>query len=254
MNLYIGILLFSTLVLTVASEKTSEDEVIELSDNKDEKLMEKKKLEDELEYMSDDDKLAIFDDLFEEHEEADKQVFKKKDPVWFWSRRRAPAPAPAPAPRPSGNKPPKDKESCLTKHNFFRRKHRDTPDLVWDNDLARGAQQYADYLKNTNKWEHSKDLSAQLGENLAKSSGYPLAGACDRAITNWYNEINMYNYGSPGFGMNTGHFTQVVWKSTTKVGVGIATNGRTIWVVGRYSPSGNMNMPGYFARNVQPLK
>jgi len=253
MNLYIGILLFSTLVLTVASEKTSEDEVIELSDNKDKKLMEKKKLEDELEYMSDDDKLAIFDDLFEEHEEAEKQVFKKKDPWWI-SRRRAPAPAPAPAPRPSGNKPPQDKESCLTKHNFFRRKHRDTPDLVWDNDLARGAQQYADYLKNTNKWEHSKDLSAQLGENLAKSSGYPLAGACDRAITNWYNEINMYNYGSPGFGMNTGHFTQVVWKSTTKVGVGIATNGRTIWVVGRYSPSGNMNMPGYFARNVKPLK
>jgi len=171
-----------------------------------------------------------------------------------------PAPAPPVAPRPSGGSggsggsPSADKGSCLTKHNFYRRRHRDTPDLVWDNNLAKGAQEYADYLRDNNKWEHSKGLSAQLGENLAKSSGYPLAGACDRAITSWYNEINEYNFNNPGFSGATGHFTQVVWKSTTKVGVGIATNGQTIWVVGRYSPAGNMNMPGYFAQNVQPLK
>ena len=35
-------------------------------------------------------------------------------------------------------------------------------------------------------------------------------------------QIKDYNFGAPGFGMNTGHFTQVVWKGTTSVGVGIA--------------------------------
>ena len=54
----------------------------------------------------------------------------------------------------------------------------------------------------------------------------------------------------------TGHFTQVVWKGSVKLGIGKATgkvvqNGQIsfcTWAVGRYSPAGNVE--GAYANNV----
>ena len=48
--------------------------------------------------------------------------------------------------------------------------------------------------------------------------GYPNMTA---AIDGWYSEGEKYNYNAPGFTMETGHFTAMVWKSTTKIGCGI---------------------------------
>ena len=52
------------------------------------------------------------------------------------------------------------------------------------------------------------------------------------------------------------HFTQMVWKLTTEIGVGVArVRGQDRWViVAQYRPQGNSNMPGDFQRNVQPCK
>ena len=60
----------------------------------------------------------------------------------------------------------------------------------------------------------------------------------DMATEMWYNELTDpgYDYNNHGFGMGTGHFTQVVWKDCTHVGHGISGG----WVCGRYSPAGNM--------------
>ena len=52
----------------------------------------------------------------------------------------------------------------------------------------------------------------------------------------WYNEVDEYDFSDPGFKSGTGHFTQVVWNDTKKVGFGTAGN----FVVGRYSPPGNV--------------
>ena len=54
----------------------------------------------------------------------------------------------------------------------------------------------------------------------------------------------------------TGHFTQVVWKGSLKLGIGKATGKideqaktwQCTWVVGRYSPAGNL--VGSFQENV----
>ena len=50
-----------------------------------------------------------------------------------------------------------------------------------------------------------------------------------------------------------GHFTQVVWRKSEKIGVGIATDGRgTLFAVANYFPAGNfMNQ---FKENVRPPK
>jgi hypothetical protein len=50
------------------------------------------------------------------------------------------------------------------------------------------------------------------------SKNYPNEAATQA----WYDEIKDYDWENPGFSMETGHFTQVVWKGTTKVGFGYA--------------------------------
>ncbi len=52
--------------------------------------------------------------------------------------------------------------------------------------------------------------------------------------------------------MLAGHFTQVVWKSSKELGVGLATDGKTVFVVGQYKPAGNVTNSGYYEQNVQP--
>lgn len=53
--------------------------------------------------------------------------------------------------------------------------------------------------------------------------------------------------------VSAGHFTQVVWKDSTQLGLGMATNGNKVYVVGQYRPAGNINTREYFEKNVCPL-
>ena len=55
-----------------------------------------------------------------------------------------------------------------------------------------------------------------------------------------------YNDNS-GFTMETGHFTQLVWKSSTSIGLGISASGNTYYCTAQYSPPGNMQ--GQFKTN-----
>ena len=50
--------------------------------------------------------------------------------------------------------------------------------------------------------------------------------------------------------MDTGHFTQLVWKSTTQVGFGLGIKGNKYYCVGQYYPSGNYQ--NRFQENVRP--
>jgi len=69
----------------------------------------------------------------------------------------------------------------------------------------------------------------------------------------WYDEIGQYSYNNPGFSEATGHFTQVVWKSSTDVGCGIGIrNGDEFYGVAQYTPPGNYQ--GEYTDNVpQPV-
>ena len=48
-----------------------------------------------------------------------------------------------------------------------------------------------------------------------------------------------------------GHFTQLIWKGSEKLGVGVATSASgKVYVVARYHPAGNY--PNQFTENVFP--
>ena len=76
-----------------------------------------------------------------------------------------------------------------------------------------------------------------------------------------YNEINNYDFVSgTSKGGVIGHFTQMVWKSSTKVGYGVAEapspkysswGGKIVFVVAKYQSPGNMY--GAYTQNVNPL-
>ena len=65
----------------------------------------------------------------------------------------------------------------------------------------------------------------------------------------WYNEIDIYNFDTPGFNTKTRNFTQIVWRETTSIGVAKVCNPDGVIVaVARYYPTANVL--GKFEENV----
>ncbi len=69
-------------------------------------------------------------------------------------------------------------------------------------------------------------------------------------VTAWYEEVGNYDFNAGQFEFTTGHFTQVVWKSTTSFCIAYATtaDGQDTYVVAQYTPPGNYI--GDFLKNV----
>lgn len=133
----------------------------------------------------------------------------------------------------------------VTAHNTYRKKHC-APPLTWSPELAKTAQSWADQLKKAGcAFEHSR---TRFGENLAGGTSGALdpAGATEM----WYREVDKYDFQKGGFSMATGHFTQVVWTATQRIGCGMTTcNGLDI-IVCNYDPPGNVE--GGYRNNVKP--
>jgi murein DD-endopeptidase MepM/ murein hydrolase activator NlpD len=117
--------------------------------------------------------------------------------------------------------------------------HVSRPGLSWDAGLANAAQAWANHLAQTDSFEH--DPNAGAGENIFSGSGFSpsFADAC-RA---WIGEEANYHGEAIGQGNfeEWGHYTQVVWPTTTSVGIASATSASgSTYVVGRYLPQGNI--------------
>lgn len=136
--------------------------------------------------------------------------------------------------------------TALTAHNHLRKLH-GAPALVWDETLANYARHHA--ARCEFKHSHGK-----YGENL--SIGFPTV---TDAIHAWYAEHTDYDYTKPHFSMKTGHFTQLVWKSTTHLGCALVDctgqNGlQGDYLVCEYNPPGNITNKSYFQNNVTSLE
>ena len=79
--------------------------------------------------------------------------------------------------------------------------------LTWDNNLAKGAKDWAKYLANNNLFKHASNI--QPGENLYLSGSNKPDEPCTAATKAFYAEVKNYDFNKPGFSGKTGHFTQV---------------------------------------------
>lgn len=164
-----------------------------------------------------------------------------------------------------------DSALLLKLHNDVRSLHEDTPDLVWNNTLVAQSYEYMQYLINedsayspcSGNLLHSGDkFGSNIGENLAAASGIDdLTTLFDL----WSSEGQYYDYDNPSLYGGTddttelGHFTQLVWKSTTAVGCGVqvCTDSDWTYLICRYYTEGNILYSGdtwkLFKENVLPL-
>lgn len=138
------------------------------------------------------------------------------------------------------------KDTALAIHNELRKAHH-VSKLDWSEECAAAAQKQADKCQRVRSLHHD-NLSGPSGKH--GQSLYLSSGDVDvkTAVMAFYSEINAYDYDQPGHGDDTAQFTQLVWKSTRKVGIGISSNGK--YLVANYLPAGNLR--GSFQQNVLP--
>lgn len=138
--------------------------------------------------------------------------------------------------------------AMISAHNTIRLSASPTPNpalpvLTWSSSAAATAQAWADQCK----WGHNPNRG-NLGENIfaATPNSTPTAGV----VQGWGSEASSYDYGTNSCapGKQCGHYTQIVWRSTTQLGCATKVCDKNspfsgfptwqIWVC-NYAPPGN---------------
>ncbi|KAL1289404.1 hypothetical protein AAHE18_20G056300 [Arachis hypogaea] len=128
-------------------------------------------------------------------------------------------------------------QDYLDAHNAAR-SEAGVADLVWDDDVAAFAENYATERQGDCEMIHSGGGDEGYGENIAWSSG-DLAGS--EAVGMWVDEKDKYEYDSNScVGGECRHYTQVVWSNTIRLGCAKVNcdNGGT-FITCNYHPPGN---------------
>lgn len=144
-----------------------------------------------------------------------------------------------------------DEAGMVAAHNRWR-KTVGAPPLSYSTELAASAQEWANHLKQSNhcQMQHSQP-DGHYGENLFWASALEWSDgrrevqkvSPKTVVDDWGNERADYNYKTNNCakGKMCGHYTQVIWKSTTTVGCAIAVcedSREQVWVC-QYQPPGN---------------
>ncbi|MEZ5454205.1 MAG: CAP domain-containing protein [Thiothrix sp.] len=158
-------------------------------------------------------------------------------------------------PAPFSDVEPANMQGMVATHNQVRADH-GLPPLRWSGQMAAYAQQWARHLAMNNGCEmehrtHAKADALEVGENIYWAS--PLTWTDGRpdefqqippakVVIDWASEKPDYNYVSNTCrpGAQCGHYTQIVWRTTTEVGCGMSLcpDKAQIWVCS-YNPAGN---------------
>lgn len=144
-----------------------------------------------------------------------------------------------------------DAAAILAAHNKWRAKV-GAGALEYSSSLAASAQKWADELKANNhcNMRHSKSDGA-YGENIFWASALQWSDGrrevmkipAAKPVDSWASEQADYHYSSNSCdaGKVCGHYTQLVWKNSSRVGCAMAVcedSKDQVWVC-QYQPAGN---------------
>ncbi|SDP47267.1 Cysteine-rich secretory protein family protein [Nakamurella panacisegetis] len=140
---------------------------------------------------------------------------------------------------------PDEQAALVAAHNQWRARY-NSPPVVWDDTVAAVAQDWANQIAASGQFDHRPDN--RYGENMFMGT----AGAYrpTDVVDDWGNENANYDIPSQTCMAEAvcGHFTQLVWATTARIGCGKATgpDGNDYWVCD-YDPAGNMEGQSPFA-------
>ena len=152
---------------------------------------------------------------------------------------------------PSGNgSEPPELAGILQAHNDARAgEGADLPMMVWDDDLAAIAKAWGEQCVNVDSFppliDHnpgrSDNYPEYVGENIYASSGNANGPA---AVSSWMEEKAHYDYASNSCapGEQCGHYTQVVWRESVKLGCALVNCPNVDYpstIICNYAPGGN---------------
>jgi pathogenesis-related protein 1 len=117
--------------------------------------------------------------------------------------------------------------------------------MTWSAAIAGYAQRWADHLKATKRCglvhrsQRDGTLKKPYGENLAAWSAR--ARGILTGVDMWAAEKKFYKPGTVLDNSNThaGHYTQMVWRTSKRIGCGLARCGNEFVLACNYSPAGN---------------
>lgn len=116
------------------------------------------------------------------------------------------------------------------------------PALNWNPALEASATSYAQQLASTGQRTHAPRTGrADERENINQGMIHWNTG---QMLHNWFEEKARFTPGTfpnicAGDWSKCGHYTQIIWPTTTDIGCGMATGEGFKWLVCRYSPGGN---------------
>tara|TARA_R110001606_G_scaffold79560_3_gene183569 strand:+ start:625 stop:1284 length:660 start_codon:yes stop_codon:yes gene_type:complete len=159
--------------------------------------------------------------------------------------RSIPAPTARAVPAPPVRPASPLQSVMMRAHNQTRAKV-GAPDLLWSDDLARDADTYARSMARTGRFGHDNQSrsSERQGENLWMGT----RNAYDHMdmVGSWVEEDRYFKPGrfpensTTGNWGDIGHYTQIIWPTTRRVGCALASSGHFDYLVCRYSPAGNV--------------
>ena len=133
----------------------------------------------------------------------------------------------------------------LAAHNQARAEAGVGP-LVWDRELAAAAAAYGPTLTQLGRPVHAARLGRNCPhENLLQSARG--GRSPEQMVAYWVNEKRNYvpgifpNVSRSGRWSDVAHYTQIIWRSTTRVGCAVHSDLNYDWLICRYTPPGNID-------------
>lgn len=146
-----------------------------------------------------------------------------------------------------------DPDAFVSAHNKWRAEAGVSEKLSYSPELAASAQAWANKLEQNNqcKMRHSEP-GGKYGENIYWASAINWSDgrkelqkkSPKQVVDSWGSEKADYNYAKNSCtpGKMCGHYTQVVWRTTRKVGCAVSVcedSQEQVWVC-QYQPAGNV--------------